>query len=375
MLREENRGSLVCFYFLIMFFLYCVKTSIVSSTLDESVSTVVGVALNSSLLLLVTGVFIFLSMKEKVFLFSVFLAFLVNYVFLGNDYYYGYVITVSLCLLSRLIKWKQLISLILFGHFLSLFFLTVILFLSSEHYLYDERVGDRFTAGFSNPNTLGQYVLLWMSLVTLFFDARSKRSFVNGLLQILLVVSLFFLAFIILWFSFSRTALLLAFIMTVAFVASRFFDAKTMKSGGFFCFSLFFFVLLILGFQFYSITNRTGNDFLIVIDGLLSGRIWFGTLLFQSLGLPRVFYGVSISEYLPIDFYFVNVIYGLGFLFFLFFLYLYLIELSRREISLYVRLLLFIFVMGTMTETYFAIPFFSMALFVVFAKNDSLRNC
>ncbi|EMF7616454.1 hypothetical protein [Providencia stuartii] len=353
-------------FFIVIYTFYCVKSGLFSLAINESIFLELKDILNILLIsLLLIIVFFLQDTKNKLFLlFFVFLT-IVNILFFNNKSYFGYLFLVSLTMYSTRLKWSTLIKIIITSNIFTIILVLIMAPFSDYYFMIDERFGERFTAGLDNPNTLGQYSFMIFSLIALYLETKKINSGLNALI----ITSIFLITIFILYLTFSRTSLYLC-LMFYTLYLFKFIkkDHSELKNRMKLKKALILFSLFLIMLQFFFIIYFKDIPFLFIINEVLTSRLWFGNILYNSLGFPPVFHGANIGSYLPIDFYFIQTIYNLGIIPFAILYYLTIKKLLKTKISLLMFFTLFIMLLETMTETYFSVPFYSISLFIIFSK-------
>ncbi|MTC70888.1 hypothetical protein [Providencia sp. wls1914] len=352
--------------FFLFYSIYCIKTGIFSLKIEADGLDALKLALN--ILLLFFSLLTFITIKKtkiKTFYIMIMVLFILNLVIYNNDYYFGFVFIISLLLLSTNIPWISLIKLIMAAQFISIVILTPLIFFSDRFFYHDERFGDRFTMGFDNPNSIAQYLLSILCIILLKLDSSTTKKTTK------IIFSLFTFTVIssLIYMTQSRTALTLTFIILPFFLLSLFITKKENEYKKTKLFIIAFSITLII-IQFILTISYNQHEITLVLNETLSGRIWHSYNIYSAVGLPNLLIGTSVIKYLPLDFYYIQTIYGLGFLPFLFLYLLAIKRLLKSLLSFFMLMVIFLMVLETLTETYFSVPYYSIALFIIFHKNQ-----
>lgn len=363
---RKNKNQ-VYFLFLLFFTLYCLKTALFSLDITEELFYILKLPLNIILFIFSCFSFFFIKKVKFKILFVIFIVFFIfNAFVLSNDFYFGFLFLISLIIYSQMIEFKLLLKIIIISHLFTLCLVLPLSYFSESYFYLDDRFGYRFTAGFANPNAVAQYLLSMLCLLLLFLDISSKDNKTRFLLSFILFI---FLTTLIIQTQ-SRTSLTLSFLIYFLFLISLFL---TKKNKPFKKTKLIIILLsiLIMAFQFLALFLYGKYPITITLNELLSGRIWYAFNIFNSIGWPDIFTGHSIVNFLPLDFFYVQNIYGLGILPFLTLYYLTLKRLIISNYSFFMLTIIFLMTLETFTETYFTVPFYSISLFIIYHKTIS----
>ncbi|EMB2320144.1 O-antigen polymerase [Proteus mirabilis] len=356
--------------FIIMFFLlyvlYSIKSGFFSLIINNEFIFQIKNFINVFLIISsVTSAFLLSKTRTKFYLAIFTILSIIGLFFFSNKSYLGFLLIISMLILASKIKWENILKIIIFSNIITIIFICFSAYFSEYYFLEDDRFGERFTAGFDNPNTLGQYSLMLFTVTALFSELKIKEITTR-----LFIVSVIFIIILtILYLTYSRTSLLLSVLFYFLFLictiykkSNQFLPRKKIKT------LLFLFSFSIIIIQFYFILFFKIDSFLYEVNDLLTSRLWFGNILFNSIGFPNFFIGTNIEEYLPIDFYFIQIIYSFGLIPFSILYFMITKKFFNTKITLLMGCTLFVMLLETMTETYFSVPFYSIALFIIYSK-------
>lgn len=358
-------------FFIIFFSIYCAKSLFFSLSIEDSqlIYITKNIA-NTTLLSLAFLTFFLIPEKKWRFLFVFFLAISSINIILGNKNYFNYIITISLLLLSSQINWNKLIKSLFIIYLSNIFILSILSSFLSYYFLLDDRFGYRFTAGFENPNTLSIYLLTIFS-ITISYIETTKIS--KGII-FTISIFLYFITIVILYLSFSRTGLVLLTLLYICHTLTLLKgNSRLLIHRKMLFMSFLFITTTIIAFQFSSILYFQESTLIQKINHILSGRIWHAYNIYSELGIPKLF-GQNIENYLPIDFYFINTIYSIGWLPTIILIVIVLKKIYNLKSSLFMSVSLLLFIILTLTESYFSVLFYSISLFIIFHKNTHIRN-
>lgn len=298
------------------------------------------------------------SNRERVCFFIILAFFGMNFIFSQNKSLFWAVSAFPFFIyLSRLTIDK--ISLVFLISILMawLFFIPVLSFNSVGMFFQDDRYV-RLTFGFSNPNTFSALLFVTYSLLLLYIDARFKVYGISFILYLL--VSMFI--FPLLYTSMSRTFIFSAVLLFLYFPLRRipFLKIKPWHAK--------LLMLSICSFQlFLTFTYSRTNEWLFILNTIFSGRIRLSNEMFHGLGLPELLIGRDISEYMPIDLFFPNLLFSSGWLFFFIFLFFYFKILSGMQfLSNLASFVCFSFILLSLTENLFNIPVVNFTMFILY---------
>lgn len=352
-------------FFFIIYFIYCFKSMLFYLSLDKNVVDEYIDALNIILLLTSCIAMLYSKLSIKIIFSFLILFVFLNLLFEKNTYAIVYIVIFSLCTLSAQISWERVITTTLLTHCAIILFITLpMVFFSQHFYIQDERFGERFTAGFEHPNTYGQYVVFIFTVFTLYLDTCTKNHFLQWVFGCL--VALFLCVGV--YYSYSRTTNYILFILLLYFSLTRLFKSTPFKS----LFLSRVWLILTLGiitFQFYSIIFYQTMNNGIKINEILSGRLWYGNAMYVQIGIPKLFIGTNIDDFLPIDFFFIKYIYGLGIFVSIISIYFAYKFICKNEYTWYVWGCLFSMLIVSISESYLTTPFFCIALFIIFSNS------
>lgn len=359
--------DIVCFF--TIYFIYSVKSLLFYLAIDENVISGVITGLNVLLFLISFIVMLSGDARSRVIFIVVVLIAGLNIILENNSYALVYIVIYSICYLTSRISWNKIISTTLLNHYIIIVFIAVpIIFFSQRFYIQDERFGERFTAGFEHPNTYGQYALFLFTTITLYLDSCTKQRVV----QWIIACSAAFILWLGIYYSYSRTTSYMLVMCLIIFSFTRFLKNTSFQSVLLSRLWLLL-TLCIIAFQFYSIIFYHSMANGIKLNEILSGRLWYGNSLYEHIGMPNLFFGYNIENYLPIDFFFIKYFYGLGIVISTASIIVAYVFIRRNAYSWYTWGCLFLLLAVSITESYLTTPFFCIALFIIFS--NSRKHC
>ena len=359
-LNSSNR-----IFFFIIYFIYCFKSMLFYLSLDKNIIDEYIDILNIALVLISSIAVLYSNLRIKIIFSFIILFIFLNLFIEKNTYVISYIVIFSLCTLSAQISWEKIITTTLLTHcFIILFIAFPMVFFSQHFFIQDERFGERFTAGFEHPNTYGQYVVFIFTVFTLYLDTCTKNHFLQWIFGCLAALVLC----IGVYYSYSRTTNYILFILLIYFTLTRFLKSTPFNSS----FLSRFWILLTLGiiiFQFYSIIFYQTMNNGVKLNEILSGRLWYGNNLYAQVGSPRLLIGTNIDDFLPIDFFFIKYIYGLGVFVSIISVFVAYKFVRKNKYTWYVWGCLFSMLIVSISESYLTTPFFCIALFIIFSNS------
>ena len=353
--------------FSVIYFIYCVKSLLFYLAIDKNLINEIITGFNVLLFLISIIAMLSTSFRTKVIFIGVVLIASLNVIIENNSYALVYIIIYALCYFCSRLSWREIISATLINHYAIIVFIAVpIIFFSKHFYIQDERFGERFTAGFEHPNTYGQYALFIYTIITLYLDSCTKHRIIQWVISFCIAIILW----LGIYYSYSRTTSYMLIMCLVLFSFTRCLKTTPFKS----VLLSRLWLLLTLGiivFQFYSILFYHSIEIGPELNEIMSGRLWYGNDLYNQTGMPNLFLGVNIEDYLPIDFFFVKYFYGLGIFVSTISIAVAYIFIRRNEYSWYTWGCLFLLLTVSITESYLTTPFFCIALFIIFSSTTT----
>jgi hypothetical protein len=353
----QNRViTAVVFTFLLLFF--C-KTFLTSGAFNAALISQFVMVFNGILLLYIGYALMIAKLREKIVLAVVMLLFMLNLASGHGDYLFGVVYSISFLILFRHMGFVRGGQLFVAAYFSAVLFVAVPYILYTDSFVYlDERYGNRLTLGFENPNTLAYYLFSLFAMLLCLLDRATISLGVKN------CAALFFACLVLplLFYTYSRTYLVLACLLLVLFWLApllRFTPGRT-ACGLLLC--------MTLAMQFISVGLWGTYPLLDAwLNQILTGRIWFSWQMYQAQGLPHLLFGQNIESYKPIDFFYFAFFYSGGVLVSLLLLFCYC-KLLRNVVFLsrFMRWVIAVFLLTTLTETYFMVPVFNISLLLLY---------
>ncbi|HHJ1199924.1 TPA: hypothetical protein ACQFLA_003006, partial [Proteus mirabilis] len=205
--------------FIIMFFLlyvlYSIKSGFFSLIINNEFIFQIKNFINVFLIISsVTSAFLLSKTRTKFYLAIFTILSIIGLFFFSNKSYLGFLLIISMLILASKIKWENILKIIIFSNIITIIFICFSAYFSEYYFLEDDRFGERFTAGFDNPNTLGQYSLMLFTVTALFSELKIKEITTR-----LFIVSVIFIIILtILYLTYSRTSLLLSVLFYFLFL-------------------------------------------------------------------------------------------------------------------------------------------------------------
>lgn len=324
-------------------------------------------SLNSLLIVFSLLTVFFISSGKQRLIFVFFCFFVFFNIYFGNKSYFNYLVTVSLLVLAAQVPWVKLIESVFFIYISNVFLLFALSFFVNDLFFLDDRFGYRLAAGFANPNTFSLYLIILYSVSILYLEQLAVTKGVLSITSLLLYLFLFVLVYL----SFSRTGMALLSIFFILHQLSLLFKKSRLSIKRTYVYIAFVLLFLsIASFQIISIVLFESSTVVKTIDRLLSARVWYSYTLVEELGMPSAF-GVNIEKYLPIDFYFINLIYSFGYVSSIVFICFIFKKIFKTKITLFMGATLIVFTLLTLTESLFSVLFYSTALLIIFHKQEN----
>ncbi|WP_081826911.1 hypothetical protein [Siccibacter colletis] len=349
--------------FIVTYFIYTLKSIIISLEIDEDYITIVSSVSNSIIITMVCLGFLLFDNKKKILIAFTSILFVINLLIYNNPVYFGYLVLMHLLMLSNGMPWKNVISILFFVNVLVIVVCVPLLFLADSHYMIDDRTGQRLTLGFHNPNTLSQYALTLFSIIVLWGREHIKSVSI----ETLNLVIAFSVLLLVTYMSGSRTSILLSIILLCGYLMS-FTLRKQYKKRSWFVLSYFSVALVIAFLQFYYSSIYITSDLAKLLNELLSSRIWYSYLLITEMSYPAIFHSINIDIYMPIDFFFLSYFYNLGWLPGLVFIFIYYNKMKEQTFTFAMCVALWGALAISLSENYYTIAIYNVGLFATFSQ-------
>jgi hypothetical protein len=356
----------VVFTFLLSFF--C-KTFLTSGAFNNVLVSEVVKGFNGALLLYIGYALVIATLREKVLLGVVILLFMINFSSGHGDYLFGVVYSIAFLILFKRIGFARGGVIFVVAYFTATVLVAVPYVFYTDSFVYlDERYGNRLTLGFDNPNTLAYYLFSLFAVLLCLLDRVAMSVGMKNIIA--LAYALLLLPLLV--YSYSRTYLALALLLLALFWLA---PLLRITPGRKLCTLL---LGLILGMQFISVLRWGENPLLDeLLNQVLTGRIWFSWQMYQAQGLPNLLFGQNIEAYKPIDFFYFALFYSAGVIASLLLLFCYY-QLLRNLVFLsrFMRWVVAVFLLTTLTETYFLVPVFNISLLLLYQAKSfyQLKN-
>ncbi|HEJ7119121.1 hypothetical protein FHU12_1363 [Serratia marcescens] len=350
--------------FLLMFF---VKTFLTSGSFNSELINKTVMGLNGLMLLYVGYAFFIATLAEKAVAGFLALLFLVNIATGHGDYLFGAVFSTAVIILFRRIDMGRGAEMFAIAFVVAGLLMVIPYAFYTNGFVYlDERYGNRLTLGFDNPNTLAYYSFAFFATLLCLIDHAKLTRGMKNIAS--LVVSALILP--VLMYSYSRTCFMLALLMLLLFWLAPLLRVAPNRKV---CIVL---TLVIVGFQFASVMRWGSNPALdVLLNQALTGRVWFSWQMFQAVGLPNPLFGMNIEPYKPVDFFFIAMFYSAGGIASVVMLFCYFHLLGNmRSLSRFMRWVVVVFLLTTLTETYFLVPVFNVSLLLLCRGKEMINS-
>lgn len=369
-MKKNKKKQYIYFILVLSLFLFFYKSVFISLAIDSEIKKNLSNTFNVVLILLLLFSIPLFKIKEVFFIFILVVFFAFNFIFYDNIYMFGYLILAFMLMLSNRIEWSGVINSLMLTHLLVIAFTIPVLFFVDDFSMYDDRFGYRITFGFHNPNTFSQY-LISLYVVTILFLFENLR---NVFLKLSCTMLITFLLLTFVFFTVSRTGMVLSIMTGSAFLLCLFCKKDYRIRTMFFKLYLTFAILFCLS-QFYMSFAFLDTDWAKYINTVLSGRVWLTKNLVTNIWPIPLFHGVDITEYMPIDFFYVSYFYTLGMIVGVFFVFIFFIKMKSQLLSIPMCVAMWFALVTTFTESYYTIPLYNVGLFIIFSKRkEKIQN-
>lgn len=315
--------------------------------------------------LLFSGVaFLIATNKEKIFFLVLLFLFISAVSLYGNKYYFWCISAYPLMIFYSRLSDNKVISVLLISLMSAwLLFIPFQLIFSEGFFFNDDRY-IRLSLGFDNPNTFAVLLFVLYSLLLAFYD-----RLVGGL-DFLFYILTSFLMLPLVYLTMSRTFFFSCLLLFLYFPIRRISFLKVGNKVA--TMSL----IAIACFQFYLVDGYGSNNSLsVLLDSFLSGRVRMSYQMYSSLGLPGIFFGEEISDYLPIDFFFPNLLFSSGLVFSFCYIAFYVYVLSSlKSKTNFISFLCLVMILLSMAENVFNIPIINYTIFILYKNKMPQRS-
>lgn len=353
--------------FVLLYVLFSAKVLISATTIDQSYSDFMKYIYTFCFFCVMGGSALKLSKKELMFFFIIGFFCLLTFVISKSAAIYATLVVIFMAFVAKRIDSKKVSSLCLLGNVVVAVMIIPFLYFSEIQSIFDYRYGFRVTFGFYNPNYAGVVLLYIYISIGWFIGDFVKSSFYKFLLY-----SIFAPVILLLMEkTISRTfeLLLVSYYMMIVF--STF--AKNLKLRKISAVAFFVTMLFIIIFQFYTAINFT-PALMGDLNGTFAGRLSLSSYLYQGVGLPKMFYGVNIEQYQPIDFFFIELFYSNSIFISLWVIYLCFRRLLQIKLDVVETTIIMCCIITTLTQKVILIPCFAYFVYIIFSNRESDDN-
>lgn len=349
--------------FFFLYFSYGFKTLLVLVPLTDSLILLTRNTINGLLFFVMVISVFYIPFKARLLLAFFSVVFVYNFITTGNNGLYNYLVLFVVLGISINLNLKYILSIVLSVNIILFLFIIPFIFISGEFYMTDLRYNaERFTLGFSSPNTMAQYLVMIYLTICLYTYKYCNKGiyFVSAVISFIIIFTLIYL-------SVSRTGLALlisAFfgMMTLGLLKNDSKDVRFLKT-------IYIVALIsICVLQLYLVLGYTTGGAFRIFNILLSGRLSMPHYMYLALGYIPIINGVNIDPYLPIDFYFIRMIFSLGFLISIVLFYVFRSQFLSKTYSPVGYVVLFVGLLSTFTESYFSVFFMNISLLLVYCN-------
>lgn len=343
-------------YFIMLMFKYCLESW--NNDYKESINSALSIVHIASWGWIIYALHIS-NNKERVFFVFIVMFFLLNVLIVNIQYSYWMVTAYPLFIFFSRLDFFSKTKIVFISQTAVLTCFLLLLPFSKELFFIDDRY-IRFTGGFGNPNTLSSILLSYYLSMALFFNRYfNRRKFLFSFF--IVVIGMLFLY--AMYYTYSRTHIALLMLSMLLFslpIWGRFIGGKTITVA----------ILVGVAGQIYlSLSFIQGGDISLLVNEFTSGRVRLSANLFMNLIAPKVFYGVDITEYNPIDFFYISTMFSGGVIYFSFFLFLLIKLIVNSEITSRLFYLVFlVMVITSYTEAYYNIVILNFTILFLYQK-------
>ncbi len=316
-------------------------------------------------ILLVGSLIAFLqaNVREKIIFLVIVAIVIVNLITSNNRQVFWLLTAFTFLVLFSRINVKLTVSILLASFLFALICYFPFQLFFSESFVFEDARYLRYTFGFINPNGFAMCLLLFQSLIY-FWVINNNTLRHNAKIFFIIVGGLLITSLILL--SKSRTYLLLSLllsIMTLIYIVKYYSFSKTI---------IVISLLSVFAFQWCSTIKFEDYAIFQYINSFLSGRVWLSHHMYNEIGYPDLLFGKDIEVFQPIDFFFIAFNYTNGFILAsILILYCLALFCTSTEFKGYVTILAFVFVLVSLTEGVFNIPLINYVFLLLYKHRNS----
>lgn len=362
---SENKSTWGILFFL-TYVIFCSKVLISQVIIDQTYADLLKYTYTGLFFILLILTAIKLSFKEKLVLSVLSVFCVISFLISKTAWLYALIVIVILAMQCSRLVLKIVCQYIFYGNICISILIIPFLLNADSLYMHDDRYGERLTLGFQQANITAMFlVFMYVSFVWYLHEKFKGRlyKFLASFFTLLLALYLIDLTK-------SRTSEVLLVIFFVGVVFSFIFEKY--RFNRWYYISLVIMLLSIIVFQFYTAINY--NSSMVPLNIIFSGRISFSSFLYQSVGLPRLLYGIDTEPYNPIDFFFIAFFYGSGLFISISLIYIFIKKLKTLDCDLFAINIIILCLFTTLTEKQLLTPFCCLILYIVYAKKNECRT-
>lgn len=358
----ENKPVWVILFFL-TYVIFCSKVLISQVIIDQTYADILKYTYTGLFFILMALTALKISFKEKIVLSMLFIFCILSFLINKTAWLYALIVIVILTMQCSRVTLKGVCQCIFYANICIAVLIIPFLLNADSLYMIDDRYGQRLTLGFQQANITAMFlVFMYVSFVWYLHENFSGRLI--KLLTSFLVLLLFLY---IVDLTKSRTSEVLLLIFFIGVIFSFVFNKARFNQWHYRL--LVVMLLSIIIFQFYTAINY--NASMLPLNIIFSGRISFSNFLYQSVGFPKILYGIDTEPYNPIDFFFIAFFYGAGLFVAVSMIFIFIKKLKTLECDLFAINIIILCLLTTLTEKQLLTPFCCLILYIVYAKKKS----
>ncbi|HDZ8912033.1 TPA: hypothetical protein RUX44_004408 [Aeromonas hydrophila] len=347
-------------YFFVLMFKYCLESW--NNDYKDFISSCLVVVHILSWVWIAYALYISKN-KERIFFTLVVLFFIFSFFMAKSQYCYWIITAYPLFIFFSRLDYKSKVKIVFTAQTVVLICFLLILPFSNDLFFIDDRY-IRFTGGLDNPNTLSAILLSYYLSMVLFFNIYVGS---NRLVFPLLTLFSGMLFYTIMHYTYSRThiaLLILSMALSCLPFLWRFISRKVIVTT----------IALGIFIQIYFATSFVNGDELsALVNTFTSGRVYQSSRLFIYFFMPGIFYGNDISEYQPIDFFYIKTIFSGGVIYFLILAYILVkFIMKSRDLPSLFYLFFFVMVLTSYTESYYNIVTLNFTVLFIYQMKSEL---
>ena len=360
MLYDQGNKQIWRISFLFCYILYAYKTVIVNTVIDPNTGDFLKVTLTLLLFMVFALVFLIINKKEKIFLLILLLYAVVNYAIYKTTATYPVLIMCFFVFMAKRIPIQKIINDVFISNIVVIFISLPLFVFIDQYYIADPVYGERLTLGFVSPNTISILITSLFFSFNLFVSTKTR----DPMHKVLWVIISCILCMLVIYETKSRTSGLILFLGFLGFIYAS-FSKEHRDTKNYSLFAVY--VLIIICVQLLSVFFFRDKAWLIPLNYLLSGRVFLGNVMFEGIGYPSFVHGIDITNYLPIDFFYLYLFYSCGVIYSIALIVIVYYSIRKRVLSKTIYISIFCYSMFTITESQFLIPLYNLSILLIYA--------